>query len=212
MNQETDVSTRRVILTMLKTKGALSVGDMSKQLGITEMAVRRHLNTLERDNLIESKLVRQAMGRPSHLYSLTPNADDLFPKKYQHLALELLEELEASLGESNVNLLFERRKERLIDRYGERMKDKPFDGRVQELAEIQNANGYMVELESTGDGGYLLKEYNCPISQVANQYNHACQCELVMFQRLLGPEAEVERKECLAKGGGKCTYAIRPNP
>ncbi|KEQ25767.1 helix-turn-helix transcriptional regulator [Paenibacillus tyrfis] len=211
MNQETDVSTRRVILTMLKTKGALSVGDMSKQLGITEMAVRRHLNTLERDNLIESKLVRQAMGRPSNLYSLTSNADDLFPKKYQHLALDLLEELEASLGESNVNLLFERRKERLIGRYGERMKDKPFDGRVQELAEIQNANGYMVELEPTEGGGYLLKEYNCPISQVANQYNHACQCELAMFQRLLGPEAEVERTECLAKGGGKCTYAIRPN-
>jgi predicted ArsR family transcriptional regulator len=207
VNQEQDVSTRKVILNMLKTKGALSVGDMSKQLGITEMAVRRHLNTMERDSLIDSKLVRQAMGRPTHLYFLTIAADELFPKKYHHLTLDLLEELEAVAGEEKVELLFDRRKERLISRYEERMAGKSFDERVRELAEIQNANGYMVQLEETDDGGYVLCEYNCPISQVANQYNHACSCELSMFRRLLG--AEVERTDCLAKGGGKCAYTIQ---
>jgi predicted ArsR family transcriptional regulator len=85
MNQEQDTSTRKVILTMLKTQGPLSVNDMSKQLGITEMAVRRHLNTMERDSLVETKLVRQAMGRPTNVFSLTSAADDLFPKKYQNL-------------------------------------------------------------------------------------------------------------------------------
>lgn len=208
MNHETDVPTRKVIMTMLKTKGALSVSEISRKLGITEMAVRRHLNTLERDNLIESTLVRQAMGRPTHLYSLTENADDLFPKKYQHLTLDLLEELEYALGADKVNLLFERRKQRLIGRYEDRMEGKSFGERVQELADIQNTNGYMVELERKEDGAYLLKEHNCPIAQVASQYNHACNCELSMFQSLLGEEARVERTECLAKGGIQCTYVI----
>ncbi|AFC28735.1 transcriptional regulator [Paenibacillus mucilaginosus 3016] len=108
-----DGSTRKVIVTMLKTKGPLSAGEMAKQLGITEMAVRRHLHTLERDQLIEAKLVRQAMGRPAHLYSLTEHADDLFPKKYQHLAMDLLEELELTAGADKVDFLFDRRKERL---------------------------------------------------------------------------------------------------
>ncbi|AEI40083.1 helix-turn-helix transcriptional regulator [Paenibacillus mucilaginosus] len=204
-----DGSTRKVIVTMLKTKGPLSAGEMAKQLGITEMAVRRHLHTLERDQLIEAKLVRQAMGRPAHLYSLTEHADDLFPKKYQHLAMDLLEELELTAGADKVDFLFDRRKERLISRYRERMDAKDWAGRVKELAAIQNANGYMVDLEQLEDGTYLLQEFNCPIAQVANQYNHACSCELAMFQSLLGPEARIERTECLAKGGGKCTYEIR---
>lgn len=124
MNHGADVSTRKMILTMLKTKGPLSVSEMTRELGITEMAVRRHLNTLERDNLIASELVRQAMGRPMNQYSLTEHAEDLFPKKYQHLTLDLLEELESALGEDKVNLLFERRKQRLIRRYENRMEGK----------------------------------------------------------------------------------------
>lgn len=211
MNHESELPTRKVILTMLKTKGPLSVSEMSRELGITEMAVRRHLNTLERDSLIESKLVRQAMGRPTHQFSLTERADDLFPKKYQHLTLDLLEELESALGEDKVNLLFERRKQRMIGRFKNRMLGKSLADRVLELSDIQNANGYMVELEQKEDGTYLLKEHNCPISQVAIQYNHACSCELEMFESLLGEEAKVERTECLAKGGSQCAYVIHPN-
>ncbi|MEK8126447.1 metalloregulator ArsR/SmtB family transcription factor [Paenibacillus filicis] len=210
MNQEADVPTRKILVTLLKTKGAQSVGELAKQLGITEMAVRRHLNTLERDNLIESRLVRQAMGRPTHLYSLAPAADELFPKKYQHLTLDLLEELEALAGQEKVDLLFERRKDRLIGRYEDRMAGKPLSERVTELADIQNSNGYMVNLESKEDGSFVLQEHNCPISQVANQYNHACTCELAMFRDLLGSAATVERTECLAKGGSKCSYVIQP--
>ncbi|GCL70975.1 helix-turn-helix transcriptional regulator [Paenibacillus naphthalenovorans] len=210
MNHGADVSTRKMILTMLKTKGPLSVSEITRELGITEMAVRRHLNTLERDNLIASELVRQAMGRPMNQYSLTEHAEDLFPKKYQHLTLDLLEELESALGEDKVNLLFERRKQRLIRRYENRMEGKSLVDRVLELSDIQNANGYMVELERKEDGSFLLNEHNCPISQVANQYNHACSCELEMFKSLLGKEARVERMECLAKGGSKCAYVIQP--
>lgn len=193
---------------MMKTKGALSVNEMAKDLGITEMAVRRHLNTLERDGLIEAKISRQAMGRPSNLYSLTAAADDLFPKNYQMLTLDLLEELESEEGQSKIGVLFERRKRKLLAKYGPRMEGKGLDERVAELADIQNASGYMVEWAKQEDGGYVLNEYNCPITQVANQYDDACKCELALFRTLL--EADVERTECISKGGGKCSYKIKP--
>ncbi|MEK3724328.1 helix-turn-helix domain-containing protein [Paenibacillus sp. FSL H8-0034] len=201
------MSTRRVVLTMLKTKGPLAVSEIAKQLGITEMAVRRHLNTLERDGLIESKLVRQAMGRPTNLYSLTESADELFPKNYYNLTLDLLGELVEEAGEAKVQLLFERRKEKMIDRYEEQMQGKELGDRVKALAEIQNANGYMVNWSADEDGTFVINEHNCPISQVANQYNHACHCELMMFETLLG--ADVKRTECLVKGGLKCSYSIQ---
>ncbi|MCZ8512002.1 transcriptional regulator [Paenibacillus filicis] len=209
MNQEHDASTRKVLLTMLKTQGPMTVNDMSKQLGITEMAVRRHLNTLEKDGLLETKLVRQAMGRPSHTYLLTAASDDLFPKKYQHLTLDLLGELAAVAGEEQVDQLFDRRKDRLIERYTDQTEGKPLPERIQALADIQNANGYMVEWEQPEEGMFVFREHNCPIAQVAQQYQHACSCELAMFRKLL--DAEVERTECLAKGGARCTYIIHGN-
>ncbi|PYI56142.1 helix-turn-helix transcriptional regulator [Paenibacillus flagellatus] len=207
MNMEQDSSTRKTILTMLKTGGPLGVGEMAKRLGITEMAVRRHLNTLERDGYVGSQIVRQSMGRPMHVYRLTEAADDLFPKNYHTLTLDLLGEL--ADDEDGVGKLFDKRKEKLLRKYEPEMEGKPLEERVEKLADIQNANGYMVEWEKTGRG-FAITEYNCPISQVANRYNEACECEQRLFEGLLG--TKVERTECLAKGDGKCVYHIQTKP
>lgn len=199
-------STRQTILTLFKTKGQLNAGELAKQLHITEMAVRRHLSTLERDGLIRPTLVRQAMGRPTHKYGLTDKAEYLFPRNYHSLALDLLEELAEDPEQAIlVDRMFEGRKRKLLERYASRMEGKSLKEKVSELAVIQNDGGYMVKLED-GEDGLVLHEYNCPIAQVANLYQQACQCELTLFEQLLG--TTVERTECLAKGGGKCSYLI----
>ncbi|WP_425262347.1 helix-turn-helix transcriptional regulator [Paenibacillus pectinilyticus] len=208
MNQTLETSTRKVILSMLKTQGPLSVQDMAKQLGITEMAVRRHIHSMEKDDLLEAKLVRQAMGRPTSVYTLAPQADELFPKKYLQLTLDLLDELLEDEGQDKIDRLFEGRQDKLEARYRPRMQAKDLGARVAELALIQNENGYMVEWSDLGDDGYVLSEHNCPITQVANTFQQACQCELALFRNLL--DANVERTECLAKGANKCVYMIRP--
>jgi len=172
------------------------------------MAVRRHIQSLERDNLISSKTIRQSMGRPTAVYCLTEHADGFFPRKYHTLTLELLDELNDSIGESAIEQLFEGRKNKMVKKYDTSMEGKNLNDRVSTLSEIQNDNGYMVEWEKINDEEFLLKEHNCPIEQVATKYQHACQCELKLFESLLG-DAEVERTECLAKGGQRCTYLIK---
>lgn len=102
-------STRRLIMTLLKKKGPLTIGALAEELGITEMGVRRHVLQLEQESLAKTKVVRQAMGRPLHVYSLTERAEDHFPKSYHNLALELLRELDHGSGLEAVNVLFEGR-------------------------------------------------------------------------------------------------------
>ncbi|WP_027091284.1 helix-turn-helix transcriptional regulator [Cohnella thermotolerans] len=202
-------TTRRQLIHLLKTHGDCSIVELAKALGITEMGVRRHIHTLERDGFVQSELYRQAMGRPSYRYSLTKLADDLFPKNYPHLTLELLGELEEQSGGTEmIDRLFNGRREKLEAKYRERMERKSLEERVAELASIQNAGGYMADWEPAEDGGYTLHERNCPIAQVADRYRQACHCEQGLFRDLL--DADVERTECLAEGGMRCTYAIRP--
>lgn len=202
------LSTRSYILQLLKTKGPLSAKELTDELGITVMAVRRHIQSLERDDLITSKTVRQTMGRPTAVYSLTKQSDSYFPRKYHSLTLELLNELEEHFGKNAVDQLFEGRKNKLQKKYDPSMEGKDFSERVSILAAIQNENGYMVELDKLSDEEFVIKENNCPIEQVATKYQHACQCELQLFESLLG-DAEISRTDCLAKGGQRCTYSIK---
>ncbi|MGD8192084.1 helix-turn-helix transcriptional regulator [Brevibacillus ginsengisoli] len=207
MNNE-QISTRDQILHMLKLKGSLSVSDMATELGITEMAVRRHLNTLERDKLIKSSLVRQAMGRPTNVYSLSQEADEMFPRNYHDLTLDFLEDIEAIDGMDKVDLLFQRREDRLEEKYRQYINGE-LENRVARLTEMQNQKGYMVDWEKDEQTGtYYIKEFNCPISQVARQFTQACSCELSLFKRVL--EADVEQTSCMAKGGDNCVYKINP--
>ncbi len=210
MTMKNHTSTREEIIYLLKRNKRMTVTEMAKSLGITEMAVRRHLNTLERDHVIETTLVRQAMGRPIHFYHLTASGDEQFPRNYSGLTVDFLKDIEEVSGTETIDELFKRRENRLQDKYKDRMNTlTEFEHKVNELANIQNEAGYMVDWQRGDDPGtYVLTEYNCPIAKVANEYQQACSCELSLFKRMLQTDA-VDRKTCMAKGGDYCCYVIK---
>lgn len=199
--------TRQRIITLLKMDAPLTVSELAGRLGITEMAVRRHLNLLERDSLIQSRLERRRMGRPTHHYFLSKQSESLFPKGYEGLTLGLLGDLETLDGTEKVELLFERRKKRLSDQYQARFEGKGFGERVQTLAGLQDELGYMVRMEQLEEESYLLTQHHCPLSEVASRYPQLCDCEQGWFEKML--DAEVGRTECKSSGGWKCSYRIR---
>ncbi len=202
-----NLSTKDEILYMIKLNGSLTVSEISKELGITEMAVRRHLNTLERDELIRSSLVRQAMGRPTNLYSLTEKAEDYFPKAYRNLAKDILDGIYDAEGPDKIKEVFELREKRLRKVYNEKMNGlSTLEEKVNTLFNIQSDKGYMVELEKVSDG-FLIKEYNCPIFDIAREYNHACDGEKKLFENVLS--TEVEAIQCMARGDRSCIYHIK---
>ncbi len=195
-------STRQIILNMLKRNQELTVATIATELGVTEMAVRRHLQGLEHDGLIKSRLLRQAMGRPTHIYSLTEKGDECFPRNYSDLSLGILQDVEQMGGSQMVDRLFEQRRDRLQRKYEADMNGS-FSDRIEALALIQSENGYMVEYKQLEDGSYEFIEYNCPISQVAKEFPIACNCEQQLFKKLLETDG-VERESCIAKENTSC--------
>lgn len=199
-------STKREILLLLKKLGSTTIQEMSEHLGVTGMAVRKHVNALKKDNYIQSSTIRQHIGRPTYIYSLTDLAEQLFPTQYDVLSLELMEEINHMFGELFVDELFKRRKKRLEQKYRLAMTGQNFEEKIVTLAKIQDNAGYMTSLVKIHDDKYSLEEGNCPIFQVASRYRQACQCELAMFESLL--DSRVERKECIADGGTKCSFTF----
>ena len=209
MPHQEETSTRREIVNILRTAGPLTVGELGDRLGITHVAVRRHLTSLERDGLVTSVQERLPMGRPTRVYSLTDAADELFPKKYGSMTIEVLDFLDQA-GEDLLERFFTNRGNSMVEKYSPEVKPgKTLEDRVARLSEIQMSNGYMAGYEKAEDGSFILKEFNCPVHQVSRKFQQACHHELEFFKTVLGT-SNVERVECIAKGGGCCRYTIAP--
>lgn len=200
-----DLSTRRQILQLLRTEGALTAQQLAERIEITSMGVRRHLMLLERDGLVRMQTKRQMTGRPTYQYRLTETGLETFPKSYDLLATQVLEVVRAAEGDARVAQIFAGRMEQLYEQYAPRMKGKKLGERVQELAKIQEEAGYMARWEKV-KGGYFLKEQNCAIYRVACRFQDACQFEIELFRRLL--DADLQRVEHQVKGDVACTYFV----
>src|SRR5262249_31339515 len=70
-----------------------TVNELAEALNLTDNAVRSHLSTLERDGPVRQSGKRTAVRKPEVLYSLTPEAGQLFPKAYDLLFNQLLHSL-----------------------------------------------------------------------------------------------------------------------
>ncbi|MFB1052141.1 helix-turn-helix transcriptional regulator [Paraliobacillus sp. JSM ZJ581] len=205
-----EMSTRQAILELLKKKRELSVSGLKQYLDITEMAVRKHLVKLEGDHLINSRTVRQPMGRPVIFYSLTSKGEKIFPNSYDKIAVEILQDIQESLGTDAIDQLFENREKRMRKKYVRRIyEEDTLKEKVRDLVDVQNESGYMAEyIESKNDNEFSFAQYNCPIIAIADRYDKPCHCELNLFKEVLGTD-EVERVECIAKGGKSCKYLVK---
>ncbi|HEU4793485.1 MAG TPA: winged helix-turn-helix transcriptional regulator [Nitrolancea sp.] len=200
--------TRRQVLTTLKKSDGLTADQLSVLLGITSMAVRKHLSALERDGLIESTVVRRPVGRPVHVYRLSVLAEDFFPKHYHVVITDLLSDLLELDGEQKVELLLARRAERTRHFLAERVnKAGTFEERVEALAEGMDELGYLAAWERIDDSTYMIRQFNCAIQRVATCFPVVCQYESESFGEIL--DADVERCSHILAGDCMCGYLIR---
>ncbi len=199
-------TTRRQILELLKRRGDMTAGQLAEEIGITSMGVRQHLSGLERDDLVQTRVVRQDRGRPAHYFGLTNEAEHLFPARYGQLAVELLEQIAEIDGPEKADSLFALRTERLEQAYKEEMAGQPLADRVRVLGEIRDREGYMAESHPEGDE-YVLVEHHCPIYEIARRFPRVCQLEQELFERTL--DAGVRRDEHKILGDDRCRYLVR---
>ncbi|MGI9644422.1 MAG: helix-turn-helix transcriptional regulator, partial [Ilumatobacteraceae bacterium] len=149
-----------------------------------------------------------AIGRspPRFRYRVTTDADRLFPKAYGELTNELLGFLDDPAIEER---LFDRRRDQRIEQAAGRMEGRTLTERVEILADILDADGYMATWEALDDGSFVVAERNCAIAAVAMEHPGACRSEIDFIRAVL-PDATVERTSHMVAGDLRCAYNIHP--
>jgi len=201
--------TRRRIVKMLKTDGPLDSATLAERIGVSAMAIRQHLYTLQDQKMVTAKARPVPLGRPAKYWELTRKADRLFPDAYAELSVSLIDSLNDAFGADGLQRILEHRTARQRASYSARiLAAMPLPRKLQKLAEIRTEEGYMAEVRSEGAGQYLFIENHCPICAAASSCKGLCANELILFRTILGAGTNVERVEHILAGERRCAYRI----
>jgi predicted ArsR family transcriptional regulator len=198
-------STRGKIVGALRSRGAASAFDLAAEFALSANAIRQQLVILERDGLVAGKSVRRGKTKPTHEYSLTPQADRYFPQTYDRMLGAVLREVRLSSGDAGVAQIFDGIAKRAVGKMASALEGKSTLERVEAIADNIRDSGVAVEVEEH-DGTIVLREHNCPYANVVSEHPECCTVIHTMLDEVISPE--VTQTESLATGGAECRFEV----
>lgn len=200
---------KRRIIERLKRADSATAPELAAEFGLTDTAIRQHLEALETVELVERVVAPSSgRGRPPVHWRLAPAASSLFADRHSDLTVDIITSIRSALGEEALEKVVKARAERQLASYLARIEGATtVTEKVHRIAELRSAEGYLAEAID-GDGEVTLVEHHCPIRGAADSCAGLCSAELELFQKAVGSEATVAREQHVLDGGQRCAYRI----
>jgi predicted ArsR family transcriptional regulator len=210
---DSHVGTRNRVARSILANGPSTAVDLGKRLKMTPAGVRRHLDALLAEHLIEAREQRtygqRGRGRPAKVFALTDRGRSVFYQAYDQLAVDALKFLADAAGPEAVEAFARKRVAEFEQRFYDELNDASPEERPALLAQALTTDGYAATVREGGTGvvaGEQLCQHHCPVAHVAEQFPQLCEAETEVFAKLLG--THVQRLATIAHGDGVCTTFI----
>ena len=192
--------TKQRILERLRSM-ACCAGDLASNLGISKVAVHRHLEDLEREGLIRARTEKpEGRGRPKQVFVAVDEQ-----AQYARLCDDILTHLRELFGGGAVLAVLSRRNAKVLAELSPRLEGLDLEHKLYRMAEFLTQQGYQASVYQE-DGFWYLEQGRCPKLAVSAEHGELCGAELEMYQKLLG--VPVVREERIAAGGNCCRYRV----
>lgn len=195
-------STRGQIVTILRGS-ASTVDELAEKLELTDNAVRAHLITLERDGLVRQSGLRRGPRKPHFTYTLTPEADQLFPKAYDDLVNQLIGVLKNRLNPNELEDVL-REVGRAFAAGAPAEKDASLENRVHAAVRVLAAIGGAAEVEQHDDK-FVIQGKSCPLAAAVAVHPEVCRLAETLVHEIV--KAPVE-EQCNRDGHPRCRFEI----
>lgn len=204
-------STRARIVDLLRQHGELTVADLTRELMIAAPAVRRHLEILAGEGLVDYRAVKQQTGRPFFAYTLTEKAREPDATGYARLVERILQGAASVPVEGGrqmlLDLVLDTLSRDLADDYRARVLGDTLEERVGALTRALHDEGILEAWEKRDDGIHLTNT-SCPHRRAALITGDLCNSERRAISSLLGED--VEQVSRMVDGHSCCEYVVRP--
>ncbi len=195
-------STRGQIVTYLRS-GPCTVEELARKLHLTDNAVRAHLATLERDGLVRQSGVRRGARKPHFTYTLTADADRLFPKAYDALLNHLISALKGRLSSREIEKVL-REVGRAIAANAPKGHSNGLESRVQNALRAFKSIGGTAKVEKHEDM-MVIKSNGCPLAAAVRVHPEVCR----LAEELVAEIVKVPVKEhCHREERPQCRFEI----
>ena len=207
-----DAPTRERVARSILENGPSTAAALADRLELTPAAVRRHLDHLLAEGVVEARQPRvygaRGRGRPAKVFAITEAGRDAFDQQYDDLAVEALRFLDETAGDEAVMAFARRRMAGLGDAYDAVATANPDLTPADALAAALTQGGYAASVRQ-GPVGAQLCQQHCPVAHVAHEFPQLCEAETEAISQVLG--RHVQRLATIAHGDGVCTTCI-PDP
>ena len=199
-------TTRGRIVEELRMRKSASAVDLAHEFGLSPNAIRQQLVVLERDGLIVEKSVRRGRTKPTYEFSLTREGEKLFPQHYDKMLSAVLREMKEQFGADGVTKVFDGIAKRTVAKAKERITAPDTEGKFRQLTEVLREGGVIAEY-SLIDGGFELREHNCPYSEVVKDHPEVCSVIHHVLNETVG--GKHVQTESIATGGSECRFEVK---
>lgn len=195
--------TRDLILDQVRADGEASASMLARSLELSLGAVRHHLIILERDGLLLKRQDRHGVGKPVHLYRLSPQGEESFPKNYDKLLTAVLDQLGTEGGVPEVEELLRRIARKMVSERTGGVSPSSRSERIKLLTELFEAEGFQPQVASS-EGALELRQMTCPYHSVAMKHPEVCCLDKELIECAL--DAQVELAEWRPNGDRACVF------
>jgi len=205
-----DSRTRDQVARSILENGPSTAAVLSQRLGLTPAGIRRHLDLLVNDGVLEAREPQSALirgrGRPSKVFVMSDKGREQFEHSYDDLAVAALKFMSAHSGDHLVNSFAQSRADDIERKAALAIAKK--SNKTQAVAEFLTEQGYAASVAQKPMGEEIC-QHHCPIAHVASEFPQLCEAETEALSRILG--THVQRLATIAHGDGVCTTFIPTN-
>jgi predicted ArsR family transcriptional regulator len=198
-------SSRGRIVAILQ-RGASTADEMAAELAVTAAGVRVHLTAMERDGIVRRTGRRAGATRPSQVFELTPEVEQLLSGAYIPLLIELMHQCTARMKPSQLRDLMRRTGQALAATFPRAtVADAPFATQLQDVAVRLNTQlGSTMKIEKH-NGHYRLHGYGCPLAALTGSHPAVC----LAIESLIATVLDADVRECCNRvGRPKCCFDV----
>lgn len=195
--------TRARILRLLR-RSRSTIADLAEAVGISGNAVRGHVSSLQADGLVDpAGTAPSTGGKPAHLYDLSRRGEELFPKAYAPVLIELVRTLEERDGREPTLELLRRVGARAAR--GIELRGDSVDARVEAAADALRSLGGDVTV-ARGPGRWEIRGFGCPLAAVVLDEPDTCQLARGLVAHVTGMPV----RECCDRSGtrARCAFHV----
>ena len=203
-NKRLLASTRGKILALLQDENR-TVNELAAALHLKDNAVRGHLLSLERDELVQRQGTRPGKRKPHAAYALSSEAERVFPKAYGLFLARFVTVLSNRLAPSVMRDAMREVGRAVAADHLDRLKGRSRRERIKAAVDLLHDLGGLARCVERDGKQFIHGRNGCPLAAATADHPEACLFVESLLSKIIGVRA---RKCCEYGDTPRCCFEL----